>query len=201
MWQAPHPDLPFHGDHYERLWAAAQDLDMPINQHILTGHSYHNAPRIGTEVYRGSVNLKTLDAANALFDLIFFGALQRYPKLKLVLVENEIGWLPFYIQQWDYYYHRHAKRNPTVITRRPSEFFAEQVYATFFNDAVGTRCLGWWGQDNCMWSNDFPHPNSTWPNSRKVIERHLGHLDESVRAKLVCENVARLYSIPIPQAV
>src|SRR4051794_3285501 len=40
IWQAPHPDLPLHSPHYEKLWAASQDLDMPISFHILTGFNY-----------------------------------------------------------------------------------------------------------------------------------------------------------------
>jgi hypothetical protein len=46
-----------------------------------------------------------------------------------------------------------------------------------------------------MWSNDFPHPNSTWPNSRKIIERDLGHLPPETQRKVVCDNVSRLYNI------
>src|SRR5205085_7849265 len=38
IWQAPHPDLPFHSSHYDRFWAAAQDLEAPVSMHILTGH-------------------------------------------------------------------------------------------------------------------------------------------------------------------
>jgi hypothetical protein len=52
-----------------------------------------------------------------------------------------------------------------------------------------------------MWSNDFPHGNSTWPNSRYVVARDLGDLPAPVRAKLVRENVARLYNIPVPTPV
>lgn len=61
VWQAPHPELPFTTNHYERLWAAAQDLDSPVSMHILTGHSYHSRERKDREHYRGSVNLKLLD--------------------------------------------------------------------------------------------------------------------------------------------
>ncbi len=43
-----------------------------------------------------------------------------------------------------------------------------------------------------MWSNDYPHPNSTWPNSLKGIERDLGHLPTDKRAKLLSANVASL---------
>jgi hypothetical protein len=52
-----------------------------------------------------------------------------------------------------------------------------------------------------MWSNDFPHGNSTWPNSRQVVGRDLGNLSTGVRAKLVRENVARLYNIPVPRPI
>ncbi len=201
IWQAPHPDLPFRSDHYDRFWATAQELDMPISLHILTGHNYSkDQNRQGVEAYRGSVNLKLLDGANAVFDFIFYGILDRYPGLKLVIVENEIGWMPFCVQQWDYYYRRFHETNPPPMSMLPSEYFYRQVYATFFNDAVGGRNLAWWGTDTCMWSNDYPHPNSTWPNSRRVIERDLGHVSDDVRAKLVRDNVTRLYGLKVPVA-
>jgi uncharacterized protein len=83
----------------------------------------------------------------------------------------------------------------------PSKYFDRQIFATFFNDAVGGRCLEWWGQDNCMWSNDFPHPNSTWPNSREVIGRTLGYLPDDVRRKLVQDNCLKLYQLRVPGLV
>jgi predicted TIM-barrel fold metal-dependent hydrolase len=63
---------------------------------------------------------------------------------------------------------------------------------------AGAHNLSWWGHDICMWSNDFPHLNSTWPNSRKVIERDLGALARDVQAKLVRENCVRLYNMRVP---
>ncbi len=205
VWQAPHPDLPFSGQHYERLWAAAQDLSMPISMHILTGHSYHKGgldrgasqvKRGGLVPFRGAVNLKIADAAGAIFDLVYSGVLERYPELKIVTVETEMGWLPFYEQQWDYYFHRYAAANPP-INEPPSTYLRRQVYATFFNDPMGARQLTWWGQDTSMWSNDFPHPNTTWPNSHAVIARDLGHLPADVQRKILWENAARLYGLDI----
>jgi uncharacterized protein len=205
IWQAPHPDLPLHSQHYNRLWATAEELEMPVSLHILTGHNYSknlgSLSGSGVEHYRGSVNHKTNEAANALFDFIWYGVLDRFPRLKIVFVENEIGWIPFYLQQWDYYFRRFHQSNPPPIDIEPSTYFYRQVYATFFNDAVGGHCFAWWGVDNCMWSNDFPHPNSTWPNSRDVIERDLGDLPAQARAKLVRENVARLYGLRVPEPV
>jgi hypothetical protein len=102
------------------------------------------------------------------------------------------------LQQWDYYFRRFGGSNPLSIEHEPSYYFYKQVYATFFNDVAGGHNLSWWGQDNCMWSNDFPHPNSTWPNSRRVIERDLGGLPSDVQAKLVRENCLRLYNLRVP---
>jgi uncharacterized protein len=198
IWQAPHPDLPLYSDHYKRLWSASEDLQMPINLHILTGHNYSKNRVGGIEQYRGSVNLKAFDAINALFDLIFYGVLERHPRMKIVIVENEIGWIPFFLQQWDYYYRRHSPVNPLPIDKLPSEYVARQVFATFFDDAVGGHNFDSWGIDNCMWSNDYPHPNSTWPNSREVIARDLGHLSPEARYKLTVGNVSALYDLKVP---
>ena len=204
IWQSPHPDLPFHSDHYNRFWAAAQDMEMPVSLHILTGHDY--SKRMGEvtsslEALRGNVNLKLASIVNALYDIIFSGVLERFPRLKLVLVENEIGWIPWLLQQWDYYVNRFKKEWPLHLSMRPSDYFARQVFATFFNDAVGGRQLAWWGEDNIMWSNDFPHPNSTWPRSREVIARDLGHLTSEARDKVTRTTVARLYSLSPPQSI
>ncbi|HEY1371027.1 MAG TPA: amidohydrolase family protein [Candidatus Binatia bacterium] len=210
IWQVPPPELSFASDHYEKFWAASQNLDMPVNVHILSGHGYSRSRSFGADPAKeagfsrqsNSVNMKLFQSMNSLYEIIFSGVLERFPRLKFVLVENEIGWIPFVLEQWDYYFKRHGVSNGgTDLKKLPSEYFHQQVYTTFFNDAVGGHILSWWGADNCMWSNDFPHGNSTWPESRKVVARDLGNLPAGVRAKLVRENVAKLYKMPIPAPV
>ncbi len=209
IWQVPPPELPFSSSHYDKFWAASQDLEMPVNLHILSGHGYSRSRSFGLgdtatgmTAEHNSVNMKLFQSVDSLYDLIYSGVLERFPKLKVVLVENELGWIPFVLEQWDYYFKRHgAKREGLMIKKRPSEYFHNQIYTTFFNDAVGGHILSWWGIDNCMWSNDFPHGNTTWPQSRQVIARDLGDLPAPVRAKLVRDNVARLYNIPVPSPV
>lgn len=204
VWHVPHPDLPFTSSHYDRLWDAAGEMQMPINLHILTGFSYarEQGARQGVEIYRGSVGWKLIDAVNTMFDFIFHGVLDRHPKLQIVLAENELGWVPWVLQQWDYYVRRFGERNPPPGGLLPSEFFDRQVHFTFFNDGVGARSFGWgWGVDNCMWSNDFPHGNTTWPHSREIIARDLVNLPDDVRCRLLRENVAKLYGLTIPEPI
>ena len=47
IWQVPPPELPFSSTHYENFWAASQDLDMPVNLHILSGHGYSRSRSFG----------------------------------------------------------------------------------------------------------------------------------------------------------
>ena len=199
IWMQPPAELPFYADHYDRFYDAAQDIEMPLNLHITTGFHYLNDPRFreGIERVRGTTNQKTMDAMNALYDFLFYGILHHRPNLKLVIVEAEIGWIPFMLQQWDAYWRRNGAALGSPITRDPSEYWREQGYATFFDDPVGAHNFSRSGVDNYMWSSDFPHRNSPWPNSLKVIERDLGHLDPADRAKVLRDTVTKLYDLNV----
>ncbi len=203
IWQSPHKDMPFTSDRYDRFWAAAQAMNAPVSLHILTGHNYSRDLFGGDQyqMYRGATNLKMAENTTALFDIILSGVLERFPRLTLVNVETELGWIPFFVQQLDYYYHRFKATYPLPIKEAPSVYFNRQVWTTFFNDPVGARELRDWGQDTCMWSSDYPHYNSPWPHSRKVIERDLSGLPLAVQHKLVRENVVRLYDMTVPETV
>ena len=199
IWQVPHANLPFTSEHYERFWAASQDLDLPVHLHILTGFgdSMHRQTSHNEKRFRIGIE-QTHEIESALFELIFHGALERYPKMKIVSVENEVGWMPFWLGQCDKAFKRHRHSEKVQMSKLPSEYFAEQIYATFFNDLVGGKMFSWWGVDNCMWSNDYPHQNSTWPNSRAVIERDMAHLSAEAREKLLNTNVRKLYKLNAP---
>ena len=115
--------------------------------------------------------------------------------LRLLLAESEIGWLPFLLQQWDYYFERFRRDRDLPIKRKPSEIFNEHVYGTFLEDYVGTRFFPWWGEKNCMWSNDYPHFNMTFPHSRQVVEYHLNGLSEEKRQRLTRDNAIELFGL------
>jgi predicted TIM-barrel fold metal-dependent hydrolase len=200
IWQIPPDEFPLHSEHYDPLWAAAQEMQMPISLHILTGKPYPFprpvTPRIAHIYFPYVVSDKLLYASNALSALIGGGVLERFPRLKIVLVENEISWLPFVISQFDKYWSRGNVESKTKLTLNPGEYFDRQVYATFFNDPPSKMIVGQWGTTNFMWSNDYPHPNSTWPNSRDVIQRDLGHIQGEAKQRLLSQNVRELYSLP-----
>jgi predicted TIM-barrel fold metal-dependent hydrolase len=67
--------------------------------------------------------------------------------------------------------------------------------ATFEEDALGTDLIPLLGADSCMWASDYPHTDSTFPNSRRAIEETLGTLPAPDRRKITVTNCAELYRL------
>src|SRR5580765_8878153 len=125
IWQVPPLELPFSSSHYDKFWATSQDLEIPVNLHILSGHGYSRSRSFGLgdtatgmTAEHNSVNMKLFQSVDSLYDLIYSGVLERFPKLKLVLVENELGWIPFVLEQWDYYYKRHGANRKELLIKK-----------------------------------------------------------------------------------
>ncbi len=204
IWLRPPDSHSFQSTDNDPFWAASQELDMPVALHILTDYGVtkwrvENNPT-GPNRYRGSV-LMQYEIEMTLFDLIFSGVLERFPDLKIVSVENEYNWLASLLVRMDKGYERFRRESPLSLTMRPSDYVRRQVRATFFNDALGPLTLPYIGADLLMWSSDYPHQNSTWPNSRQVIERDLGQLPAADREKLVSRNVIELHKLAVPEAL
>ena len=199
IWLAAPPELAFSGSHYDPLWEAAQAMEMPVSLHILTGAPYGLGvaltPRIPTDLFNFAMTEQIGHTMKTLVHMIASGVFDRFPKLKVIIVETEVSWMPFMMCQMDKYNLKKYRDNP-IIKMHPSEYFKRNIFATFFNDPPSGQLFEKWGGDNWMWSNDFPHPNSTWPHSREVIARDMGHLAPELRAKLVRENVTRIYNLP-----
>lgn len=198
VWQNPPDGLEFSTPHYDPLWATAQELGLPISLHIYTGKGYpFSLPAAFPAIVRQVVANKLHVGENALSDFITSGVFERFPQLKIVFVENEVSWLPFALSQWDKYAKRYAAGAQWAppMTRSATSYFETNVYATFFNDPPAWSIFGAFAPHNLMWANDYPHPNSTWPHSAEVIQRDLGHLDQTTRHNLTAGNAINLYAL------
>lgn len=187
---APNLDQPYSSDRYEKLWAAAQALELPISMHINTGPGRLPGNRSGKLPY----GVHKFDCMKALGDLIGSGVMERYPDVKFVIAESGSGWIPFFAQEYDYYLMNGAGRRDNVLPRPPSEYLQRQVFTTFIGDQVAGSLAADYGQDTFMWSSDYPHPACTWPHSGAIIAQDLGHLGPEVRANVIRNTVARLYN-------
>src|SRR5262249_17992383 len=136
VWQGPPDEMSFATKNYDALWAVCQDLQMPLSMHILTGAPFGPSPGLSTQATARlsfSVNKKIMFTCDSLMQILISGVLERFPQLKVVLVETEVSWLPYALSQWDRYFTK-GNRHTGQLKLAPSEYFNRQVYATFFND-------------------------------------------------------------------
>ena len=83
---------------------------------------------------------------------------------------------------------------------KPSEYWHRQCYATYQSDPVGVRLIDVLGEDNVMWGSDFPHPDGVWPDSQDFIAREMEGVDPNIQAKVLWQNAASLYGLPLEPA-
>ena len=133
--------------------------------------------------------------ADVLAAIVFGGALERHPDVRVVIGESGLGWIPYVLERMDYEWEDQFRG--LELKMRPSEYWRRQMYATFQLDETGIAMLDRIGEDNVMWGSDFPHPDGVWPDSQEMIERQLGHLPAETRRKLVCDNAARVYGFSV----
>ena len=196
--------LPYRHKHYDRFWAAAQDLNMPVMLHIVTGQvrdlytlqtsaERELIPRLSLELFQEG----GLVLAN---EFIFGGVLDRFPKLQLILGEFEISWLPNYMFRLNQLQGALGQSVGLSKTDRPiEEYFATQVWHGFVDDEYFDRSFDIAGSTRILWGSDFPHPRNTFPNSHAVLERVLKNVPNDVKADVAGLNAARLFGVDVPQ--
>ena len=196
----PTEDMSYDLPMYDPLWAAAQDLGMPLSLHVGT-----NRPGPGQQFE----NIETATAtfvANvdhwvrmSLGNLIFGGVFERYPKLQVGSIEHELSWAPHFLDRIDYNYTQRAQEFSRAYDlgegMLPSDYFHRNVFLSFQEDALGIGDRYLIGVDNLLWGSDYPHPESTFPRTGEIVEQVLAECTEEEKAKIVGGNAVRIYHL------
>jgi predicted TIM-barrel fold metal-dependent hydrolase len=186
---------------YDPFWAAAEEIRLPISIHTLTSNRTPNY-RFSREK-RGAARYpeNPMEVMLTLGEMLTSPLFDRHPRLRVVLAEADIGWLPWLLNRLDRGHERYARQNGIHTELKPSEYFRRNVSASFIVDRVGVFTREFMGVDNLMWSSDYPHTDSTWPHSRESIERDFAGVPAADRLKMTCTNAARLYGFSAGQDV
>ncbi len=183
---------------WEPMWSAAEDVDLVISFHVFEG----GGATVGYEVkgvrHPASIGSWTVVAPmqmdEILVSVILSGVCERHPRLRLVLGESGIGWLPYVLERLDDTYEERLA-DDLALPLPPSAYFKRQIYATFQKDLHGVRAMAGIAPDNVMWGSDYPHRDGTWPFSRKAIEAQFAGVGADVQRKMLWENARRVYRI------
>jgi hypothetical protein len=119
--------------------------------------------------------------------------LERHPALHVVLVEVNAGWLAWTMSTLDEYYRAHVHWSKPKLVGLPCEYLRRQVHATFQTDGVAVHNIPLTGVDSLLWGNDYPHPESTFPDSDAVLGRLLEWVDAADAHAVVAGNAERLF--------
>ncbi|MGE4221350.1 MAG: amidohydrolase family protein [Alphaproteobacteria bacterium] len=201
----PGTEFDYDDPSWDPAWQAAVDLKLPLSFHILTssrGVASIDPDNPTPSEFRGtSKHNRTQGLIRANQDIIgmfiWGGIFERFPDLRLVCAEADAGWAPHYAYRMDHFYHQPRAKKEGIPARPPSEYFHENVYMTFQDDLVAFKLTDMMNPGRLMWASDFPHPDSTWPNSQDLLLKHTGTLTDETRRRILRDNVSSLYGLPV----
>jgi predicted TIM-barrel fold metal-dependent hydrolase len=187
------------------FWARAQDAEVPVALHIGSFHAEGPVRERRFEAAavlpRAATSKSGANTVPLVARMIFSGLFERFPRLRALLVEANIGWIPAMLEQTDDMYLRYRWFTDSVarLPTMPSRVFHRNVWATFMVDTVGIELRHRLNVAHLMWSTDYPHTGTDWPNSRVTIARVFrGVPGDEVKRMLHtnCKTLYRLDSVP-----
>ena len=188
----------------DRFWGAVQEADFPVSVHIGSflrgggggvdpGRKWNSLAFIGRAAWTKAGG-QTLDVV---CDLLFSGIFARFPDLKIVLVEANIGWIPTLLEQADDMFRRYRWYTRAVdeMTELPSQIFFRNFWATFMVDTVGVELRHRMNLKHILWSTDYPHSGSDWPDSLRTAERVFHGVPRAEVHRMLHANAVDLYGL------
>jgi len=176
---------------YDKLWATIVDLGMVVSFHLGA-----RVPRFGDKQYfLPDMPMSKFAMAEPIAIFIFNGIFQRFPKLRIASVESGVGWFAFFAEYMDRTWEKQRFWTQSPLKEPPSYYMDRNVWGSFIQDRAGILNRHLPGAKNIMWSSDYPHSETTFPKSRRVIERDFEGIPDADVRDIICNNARRLYGL------
>jgi predicted TIM-barrel fold metal-dependent hydrolase len=199
------PSVPYNNTaHYENFFAAAADHNI-----TLCFHRNHGGPADKTDwdfadqdkVSIGGIVTRYFSAVRPFSYLIFNGLFDRYPNLKIVGAEVDCGWVPFWVQTLDHHWEIQTNWFPVKLKHPPSDFIGRNIFTTNVDDYVGYDMIKTglypYLSSMTMFSSDYPHSATIWPDSRKVAAKMVAGMKPEDARKALCDNAVRVFGFEV----
>nr|WP_223205356.1 amidohydrolase family protein [Gordonia jinghuaiqii] len=181
----------FHTDHWDRFFSACEANEQVLSIHFGTsGKPPITAPEAPMAVM---IALFGCNSMYATADLLFSPVFHRHPDIKFALSEGGIGWVPYLLERIDATWEKHRYYQNINQTVRPSDLFRKHMFGCFIEDQHGIDNRYSVGIDNITWECDYPHSDSNWPNSRKVVAEQMINVPDEDVHKMVELNARKLF--------
>ncbi|HJQ41714.1 MAG TPA: amidohydrolase family protein [Jatrophihabitantaceae bacterium] len=194
----PHLGLPsIHTGEWDPFFAACADTETVVCMHI--GSSSRMPATSGDAPVAVAATLSFNNAMASMTDFLFSGVLVRFPTLKLAYSEGQIGWIPYVLERADTVWVEHRAWGGVrdTIPEPPSSYYYRQIYGCFFRDQHGIDALEKVGVDNITFETDYPHTDSTWPDTQKVAAELMDGVPEDAVYKIMRGNAIHMLSLDL----
>jgi predicted TIM-barrel fold metal-dependent hydrolase len=185
----------------DAFWARAQEARVPVALHIGSFHADGPVKKRRFDplavLPRAAISKSGANTVPLVARMIFSGLFERFPRLATLLVEANIGWIPAMLEQTDdmFLRYRWFTETSAALPTMPSRAFHRNFWATFMIDTVGIELRHRLNVDHLLWSTDYPHTGTDWPNSRVTIERVFRGVPQREVKKMLHDNVKALYGL------
>ena len=190
-----HDMAPLFDPSWKPVWEVANEAQLPIHYHTIGPKNDYNFDNMAAlqrrQAFAVHITSFQLAMSKIIMEIIYGGVLEAYPKIKVVIGESGIGWIPYILDHMDLEWEDQFK--DLTLKMKPSDYWRRQCFATYQSDPIGLRLLDILGEDNVIWGSDFPHPDGVWPDSKAFIEREFEHIPKTIKQKILCDNAAELY--------
>ena len=194
----PYLGLPsIYSGYWDPLFTACAETGTVLAMHIGSGTKTPQTSDDAPEAVASTIIFG--NSVASLTDFLLSGVLHRFPDLKLMYAEAQIGWIPYLLERVDDVWetHRGWSHSQLHCPERPSTYYQRQVYSCFFKDPVGVDLLDRVGADHVVFETDYPHQDGTWPWSRQAAAQQFGHLDDATIRKIARGNAISLLGLDL----
>ena len=186
-------------EHWDPIIRACADTDMVISLHV--GSSGMPDLPTGAPALELGATLFGQLSLTACAEWLWSGHPARYPNLKIAMSEGGIGWVAMLLDRLDNIVDRSGYGVGRFGDLRPAEVLQRNFWFCTIDDPSTIDTRHRIGLEKIMVEVDYPHGDSTWPDTQLVIEKAWGHLPDNELRMLCCENAAALYRHPLPPVV
>ena len=192
---------PWHHPAYDPLWAEVERLDVPIAFH--GGGQTYLKPDFSLEVLDQLMLWHTFSQPLGIqFVTVCFcggGVLERFPNLRMALLEANCSWAPWFLYRLDEHYEWTGAFEAPDLTMPPSEYFKRNCWISVEADEVTVpHFVETFGDEKLVFSTDYPHGDSKFPHAVEVFDKL--PLDDAAKARIVGTNWSDLYKIPLTKS-
>jgi predicted TIM-barrel fold metal-dependent hydrolase len=197
------PVRPYHDSYYDPLYARAAEAGVPLTFHRTFGGKPAEADwdeLVEQKITAAGTVYRFFAAVKPFTYMTLGGVFAKHPDLKIVAAEVNFGWLPFWAQTMEQNVDvRTAFDDEDTIgsVLRPTEHLGRNLFVTVLDDEVGFRLVGDypWLADCAMYSTDYPHSVTLWPNSNEHVPKLTAGLSPEAAEKILAGNAARVYGV------